>query len=214
MIAYLDHKNRPLAGVDPHLLDRKAYELIMSWQTTFNIYATNVTENGVVFADIAAASKESVFAWLDGIHAIAVDIQPQDLQTLAGRDPITLAAGDLMLSDQNVAREATRLEPSQIMDFVAELLHLALGTSQRAFDEREERIQSFTVGNDTSLSENIRGQLAAEDEQYLQRLRNAGIEVPELVSIDPPQVNDIDDRYDAEFGIGQQRNVSVDPFAF
>lgn len=219
MIAYIATNARPLDHVDPALLDRKAYELIMSWKTTWNIHATNVTADGVVFADISQASKADVFAWLESINAVCVDLQPQDLATFAGRSVETLAAGDILASDPDVQREATRLTPDQLMSFVSDLLHLAMRTAAAVADERESRINAlvFRDGDtlDTSAADLMRDRFNAEDEQYLKRLRDAGFDnVPELVNLDPPPVVNNDSQYDEAFGITAPRNVTIDPFRF
>jgi hypothetical protein len=214
MIAYLSDTNRPLEGVPSHLMERRLNELLISWYDTWRIRCLNVLENGVVYADISQATKQNVFAWLESVNAVCVDLEPQDLITLASRHVTTLAAADLLNADPAVRQGCSRLEIGEIMDTVAELARLALAVSERTATAREELLNSF--GNEEGLRANMQGDFDVQDRAGLERLKQAGFEVPEEIDLGKPwsAFPDLEEPEHPDFTVDVNRNLVADPFAF
>jgi hypothetical protein len=215
MIAYLSDHNRPLEGVPSHLMERRLNELILSWYTTWKVRCLDVLETGVVYADISQATKQSVFAWLESVNAVCVDLEPQDIVALSSRHPIALAAADLLNVDPAVRQGCARLEIGEVISTVSELERLALAVSEKNMDERDATLNSY--GNEPELRANIQYQYDLQDRAGLERLKQAGFEVPEEIDLGKPNYNsefsELADPADhPDFSAVSRRNA--DPFAF
>ena len=210
MIAYLSDNNRPLAGVPSHLMERRLNELILSWYTTWKVRCLDVLETGVVYADISQASPQSVFSFLESVDAVAVGLEPQDIATFAGRSVASLAAADLLNVDAAVRQGCSRLIPEEVMDTIGELIRLALAVSEKTSTQREEQLASF--GNEEGLRVSVRHLYDTEDQIALDRLRQAGIDVPNEISLEPPVAEEPE--VHADYNADINRNLVADPFAF
>jgi hypothetical protein len=211
MIVYLSDSDRPLAGVPSHLREKKAQEILASWRATWGIDCTTVLENGIICATLRGSSRESVFEWLSAINAVCVDVEAADLETLAGRSVLTLAAGDLLRDDPNVQQECTRLEPSQIIETVEQLIVLANNASNHVREVGDKAISDI---QDPEFRAFIQQQRDQEDRAAMARLVAAGFDIggdPALLDAKPEP--EPDGRWDLEHGIGVPAG-RVDPFHF
>ena len=204
MIAYLDHNNRPLAGVPLHLLARKSDELINSWQSTWGIRALSVDGNGIVAADVTQASPQGVFAWLESIAAVCVDIEPHDIATFAGRSVASLAACDLLRADPTVRQGCSRLTLDEIMDTISELIRLALNTSQLVREVGDSVIEH----TDDSIRHILEHERQREDQAAMERLRAAGFEIPPDIDLGPKAAPEVE--YPEDYK--PTAAVEIDPF--
>ena len=85
MIFYLgDNEAKPLAGTPAALMERRTFELVNAWQSTFGVRAIDINQYGTITADISGApSPQAVFAFMDSVGAVCVDLEPQDIPTFA-----------------------------------------------------------------------------------------------------------------------------------
>src|ERR1700758_4715470 len=94
-----DNEAKPLAGVPAALMERRTFELINAWQSTFGVRALDINQFGTISADVTQSSPHAVFAFLDSVGAVCVDLEPHDIATFAGRSVASLAACDLLRAD-------------------------------------------------------------------------------------------------------------------
>jgi hypothetical protein len=214
MIVYLDEATFPLVNTPAPLRQKKFYEEVNAWYTTFGVRAHNLTGDGVLHVDISqAASKQAVFSFLEATGAICVDLEPADLGVLGGRHIAVLAGADLLNVDPAVRQGCSRLEISEIMDTIAELERLALAVSQKSADAREDLLASF--GDEEGLRANVQGDLDAQDRAAMDRLRRAGFDVGEEVDLSKPPSSfpDLEEYEHPDFSADVSRR-NADPFLF
>lgn len=212
MLAYLDQNNLPLARTPYHLLEKETDRLINAWHSTFGIRALAIHDSGIVHVDISAASRENVFQWLSDIGCVCVDLAAEDIQTFAGRSVASLAAADLLNNNAAVRQGCSRLTIDEVMSTVEELIVLAHNASAVAYDQRQERLEQLRMGSDASLQNYVQADYDREDDLAMQRLRDAGLEVPDRVDLEPQQAPVVDYSWEADAGI--KPRAEVDPFSF
>jgi hypothetical protein len=185
MIFYLgDNEAKPLAGTPAALMERRTYELINAWHSTFGIRALDIDQYGVITADISGApSPQSVFAFMESVGCVCCDLQPQDIPTFAGRSPASLAASDLLLSDPGVQHACSRLTPEEVMETISELIRLALAAADKAREEKEQYISKF---DDESFRNLLHYESDKSEREAIQRLRDAGMDVPDEIDLTKP----------------------------
>lgn len=207
MIIYLgDNAAKPLAGTPSALMERRTFELIDSWYSTFGVRALNIGQYGEITADILQASKHAVFEFLDSVGAVAVDLTPSDIPVFAGRSVATLAAAELLDRDPAVRAGCQRLTPEEITSTVDELVRLALQVSSTRREQSDAYIAEFPEGGFKEILIHDRDQA---DQQALEELRHAGFDVGPDVSLEPPPAAPVVE-YDFE---SPTSPVLVDPFA-
>ena len=213
MIAFLGDNSRPLDGTPRHLMERRLTELLDSWMSVYGIRALDVTSDGVVSADISGVFEpQNVFGWLESIGAVAVSVEPQDLQTLAGRSPFSLAAGELLHADPAVKEAMARLTPGEVMDEVSKLLVLANNVGEA---RRESWAGVLDSERDPGLRAVFEDTQRSEDAIALERLKAAGFEIPpdseDWLAYKPDPAPS--DKFDDWGGVGVTDKIA-DPFAF
>ncbi len=118
--------------------------------------------------------------------------------------------GDLLATNAEVRNGCDRLTIDEIMTTIEELGALTHNASAQAVQEREQALVDL---GDASLQSVVQHAYDVADQQYLSRLKQAGFDVPDPISLDPAPAPEPDDRFDEKFGIGFSRGVA-DPFLY
>jgi hypothetical protein len=211
LIAYLHDTNRPLSGVPSHLLEKKVDEFVDSSLGIFGVRIFDIAANGIISADITSASRENVFLWLDAINAVAVGLEPADISILAGRSPLSLSMAELVRDDASVRNSVSRLEISEILETIERLAFLAHNAGEAQRDQVDAYIQQFADAPE--LQSSMEYERQKHERALMERLKLAGFDVPDEVSIDLPVAPPSDDRNDDAFNIGAGSGIA-DPFLF